>query len=204
VSSPLDIQLQDGEELADGEADGVPAVASARRYLRDALPSIYRTRGSFTMRFLYALERVLDARLAIVESLGAYLQPRLAPLAMVDAMADWLGLELGNSPAGIPHRELLAHSEQVARKRGTRAGLELALGVAFPDLDLRVDDRGGVVVVNGGATPAPQPYPGFFVHCPGPLTPSRRAAVEWAIARQLPLGVEYRLLDASPSPEPAR
>jgi phage tail-like protein len=192
-----------GAPLPAGEQE-VPPVASARRYLRDAVPSIYRTEGSFAQRFLHALERMLDPRVAIVDSLAAYLAPRLAPDSMVDAMAGWLGLELGDAPAGIPRRALLDHAEEIARKRGTRVGLELALRVAFPGLELRLQDSGRVAVGDRVADPPPPPNPGFVVRCPDRLTSSQREAIEWLIAREAPLHVDYRLVDAHESPEPAR
>jgi phage tail-like protein len=140
------------------------------------------------MQFLYALERVLDPYVAIIDSLGAYLSPRLAPEGMVDAMAAWLGLALEDAPAEIDRREVLAHAPEVAQWRGTRHGLELALRVCFPDLHMRVEDRGRVVFLGEGATP-PESYPGFVVRCREPLTPNLRAAVEWVIERQRPLQV---------------
>jgi phage tail-like protein len=185
------------------EKDDVPAVASARRYLRDALPLIYREQ-SFTMDFLEALERVLDARVAIIDCLRAYIAPELAPERMVDAMADWLGLELDDAPAGDARRGLLVKARQTARLRGTAAGLQGALNEAFPDLDLRVYDNGRVVVSKAAGRAALEPNPGFRVTCGLPLTPSRQAAVQAAIARQLPLHVKHRLMQAREPREPAR
>lgn len=182
----------------------VPEVASARRYLRDALPSIYRTPDSFAMRLLYALERVLDPRVAILDSLWAYLDPRLAPDAMVEEMARWLGLELGGAPAGGPRRELLTHAGELARRRGTRAGLQRVLQTAFPHLRLRVEDHGAVIVDTAQDAPTIARSPGVVVHCPVPLSPSERAAVEGTIERELPLHVEGRLVDALDRRERAR
>jgi len=193
-----------GAPVAEDAEQCAPEVASARHYLRDALPAIYRSENSFAMRFLYALERVLDPRVAIIDSLAAYLTPRLAPEAMVDAMAGWLGLDLSVAPAGIPRRRLLDRAEEIARKRGTRAGLELALGVAFPDLGLQVQDDGKVVVRAGDAAPAPQPRAGFVVRCRDPLSPAERAAIEWVISRELPLHVQHWLVDTYESQEHPR
>jgi phage tail-like protein len=189
--------------VAGDENDDVPAVASARRYLRDALPLIYREQ-SFTMDFLEALERVLDARVAIIDCLWAYIAPELAPERMVDAMAGWLGLELDHAPAGDARRGLLLEARQTARLRGTAAGLQSALSEAFPDLDLQVYDNGKVVVSKAAGEAAVAPNPGFRVTCGLPLTPSRQAAVQAAIARQLPLHVKHRLTQAREPQEPVR
>jgi phage tail-like protein len=156
------------------------------------------------MRFLHALERVLDPRVAIVESLSAYVSPRLAPDGMVDAMSDWLGLELREAPPGVHRRELLANADRLARTRGTRAGLELALRIGFPDLDLEVLDRGRVVIHRDVAPRSRERvHPGFVVRCSTPLSAGRRAAIEWAIERHRPMHVAYRLLATEPPSEPA-
>lgn len=186
-----------GEAPPRGAAESVPEVASAREYLRSGLPSIYRGRGSFGMRFLYALERVLDRQVAIVDSLGAYLSPQLAPPEMVDAIAGWLGLALDDAPTEDVRRELLGSAEQIARLRGTRAGLELVFETCFPGLHLKVEDHGEVALLDGALAPPKKPYPGFEVHCPTRLEPALRDAVECAIERQRPMQVACELEDAS-------
>ncbi len=184
-----------GEALARAGAESVPKVASAREYLRSGLPSIYREKGSFGMRFLYALERVLDRRVAIVDSLGAYLSPQLAPPEMVDAIAGWLGLALDDAPTEDVRRELLGSAEQLARLRGTRAGLERVFEICFPGLHLKVKDHGEVALFDGAVAPPNKPYPGFEVHCPVRLKPALRNAVECAIERQRPMQVAYTLVE---------
>lgn len=181
-----------GEALPRGDAESVPAVASAREYLRLGLPSIYREQDSFGMRFLYGLERVLDRQVAIVDSLDAYLSPRLAPPKMVDAIAGWLGLVLDDAPTEEVVRELLSSAAQIARLRGTRAGLELVFEICFPGLRLKVKDHGEVALLDGTVSPPSERYPGFVVHCPVPLEPALRTAVERAIERQRPLHVARR------------
>jgi hypothetical protein len=100
-----------------GGGESVPEVATAREYLRSGLPSIYRDKDSFGMRFLYGLERVLDRQVAIVDSLGAYLSPRLAPPEMVDAIAGWLGLALEDAPT----EAVLSELPSVAERRASTA-----------------------------------------------------------------------------------
>jgi phage tail-like protein len=175
-----------------GDAESVPEVASAREYLRSGLPSIYREQDSFGMNFLNGLERVLDRQVAIVDSLGAYLSPRLAPPEMVDAIAGWLGLALDDAPTEAVRRELLGSAEQIARLRGTRAGLELVFEICFPGLHLKVRDHGEVALLDGAVPPPSEPYPGFEVHCPVRLEPALRNAVERAIERQRPIQVARR------------
>jgi phage tail-like protein len=201
-----------GEALSRAGAESVPEVASAREYLRSGLPSIYREEDSFGMRFMCALERVLDRQVAIVDSLGAYLSPQLAPPQMVDAIAGWLGLALDDVPTEEVCRELLGSAqrhtltedarrkllgsaEQIARLRGTRAGLELVFEICLPGLHLWVKDHGEVVLLEGAVAPPNKPYPGYEVHCPTRLEPALRNAVECAIERQRPMQVTYKLVE---------
>jgi phage tail-like protein len=198
-----DPRATDRVPVATDHKDDVPAVASARHYLRDALPLIYREQP-FAMSFLEALERVLDARVAIIDCLGAYIAPELAPARMVDAMAGWLGLQLDDAPTADARRGLLVKATETARLRGTAAGLQDALTAAFPDLGLRVQDNGKAVVSKAPGRAALAPTPGFRVTCRLPLTPSRQAAVQAAIARQLPLHVNHRLIHSREPGEPAQ
>ena len=57
----------------------VPSPASNRRYLRDGLPGLYRD-DDFTMRFVGALEQVLDPIVSVLDALPAHFDPELAPL----------------------------------------------------------------------------------------------------------------------------
>ena len=59
-------------------------------------------------------------------------------------MAAWLGVELDESWPEDRQRELVKRQAELARRRGTRRGLEEALQIAFPDLPLRVEEDGGV------------------------------------------------------------
>jgi len=188
---------------AQAMSEQVPAVASAREYLRTNMPAIYRNHADgFGMCLLGSLERVLDPQVAILDCLAAYLSSRLGPESMVQAMSAWLGLPPAESYGQSTGRELLSAAEQLARERGTRSGLELALSRCFPDLHLQVRDHGAVLIADESDTPAP--YPGFTVSCREPLSPARRVELERAIEWQRPLQVSYTLEDGSRPPETAR
>ena len=115
-----------------------PPAASARAYLRSGLPSIYHSPGQggqggrFGIDFVAALEQVLDPVVVVLDCLAAYLDPDLAPLQMVDAMAAWLGIDPDEQLPEERRRELVRRGTELARRSGTRAGLGLALHVVFP------------------------------------------------------------------------
>lgn len=165
-----------------------PPSASARALLRRGLPAIYQESiDPFAMRFLEALERVLDPRVAVIDSRAAYLDRALAPEDMIEEMARWLGLEPGGLPAGTA-RAVLTHARELCQLRGTLAGLELALRCCFPRLHLRLRDGGGV----GPARASGQRdvATGLVVHVREILDRAQEAALERIIRRQLPVHMD--------------
>lgn len=180
------------ETKRSGPREPGPPTASARAYMRDSLPAVFRE-NDFAMRFVGALETVLDPIVATLDALPAYVDPSLAPTDMVEVMAAWLGIELDESMDEHTRRELLLHSAEATRWRGTRQGLEMALKLTFPDLPLRVEDEGGVVFTrDASADPAPAANR-FIVYCDTPIPAARQAIVARVIEEQKPLHVAYRL-----------
>lgn len=79
------------------------------------------------------------------------------------------------------------------RLRGTRAGLELALDLAFPDVPFRIEDAGGVTWAldpDGDWKDAPE---SFVIYCDMSLPQNRLAAVARLIDQAKPAHVGYRL-----------
>lgn len=176
-----------------GAQKSAPLVASQRGYLRGNLPAIYAQNGDFGLRFLGALERLLDPIVALLDALPRHVDPALAPVDLLELFAGWLGVELDESWPEERRRELIWRAPELARRRGTKAGLELALRVAFPDLPLRVDDTGGVArAARPEDLPAAKP-PAFVVYCDAPLEEERQAAIALVIERARPVHVSYKL-----------
>src|SRR5918996_2688608 len=148
--------------LAQGTKE-TPPVASSRAYLRSALPAVYQD-GDFGMRFVGALEEMLDPIVAVLDALPAHFDPDFAPRDVLDLMAAWLGVDLDESQELRHQRELVRRSAELGRRRGTVRGLELALELAFPDVPLRVEDQGGVRWSLDGADAADAPPPSFVVY----------------------------------------
>lgn len=170
--------------------NGAPPVASARGYLRSGLPSIYQE-GDFGMRFVAALETLLDPVVGTLDNLPAHFDCRLTDRRTLGLLAAWLGVELDESWPEDRQRELVRMSSELSRRRGTRAGLEQALRIAFPDLPLRVEDDGGVVHASSASDlPAAAP-PRFVVYCDIPL--EEPAGLARMIEVMKPVHVQYRL-----------
>jgi phage tail-like protein len=152
------------------------------------------------MRFVEALERVLDPRLAIIDCRTAYFTPGLAPAgmsgsdsppAMVEVLASWLGIDARTLPP-VAARELLANASELARTRGTKAGIELALRCRFVEegLHLAVHD-GGATVAGSARAPQRPGTPGLRVCFREKLTAEQRAAATEIVEAQRPLLVSF-------------
>lgn len=185
---------------AEKGAQPTPRPASTREYLRAAMPAIYQEQD-FTMRFLAALERVLDPLVAVLDMLPAHFDPELAPLDILDLETRWLGLDHDESQPASRLRGLVRRAAEVGRLRGTRAGVELSLKLNFPDLPLRVEDSGGVAWSVNGNLPEPGPAQ-FFVYCDEPITADQAATVARVIEAIKPAHVSYRLRIRGPRREP--
>lgn len=168
-----------------------PKPASSRAYLRESLPAIYKEQD-FTMRFLEALENVLDPLVAVLDGLPAHFDPELAPLDILDLETGWLGLAHDESQPASRLRGLVRRAAEVGRLRGTRAGVELSLKLNFPDYPLRVEDSGGVSWSIDGEIPEPGP-PQFVVYCDQPISADEAASVARVIEAIKPAHVGYRL-----------
>jgi phage tail-like protein len=168
-----------------------PTPATNRRYLREALPGIYREQD-LTMRFLEALEGVVDPIVAVADMLAAHFDAGLAPVDVLAVITAWLGLTRNEAQPAEELRELLRRAPELARLRGTCAGLELALRLNFPELPLRIEDGGGVRVARKGETAEIKP-PAFVVYCDVAIPNDVAASVARVIEASKPAHVSYRL-----------
>jgi phage tail-like protein len=176
--------------LASGPKE-TPPVASSRAYLRGSLPAVYQE-GDFGMRFVGALETLLDPIVAVLDALPAHFSPDHAPRDVLDLLSAWLGVDLDESQTPAQRRAMVRQAAEIGRRRGTRSGLELALSLAFPKLPLRVEDLGGVRTAppeEGGEVPPAS----FIVYCDKPIAEEAQAAVARCIEQYKPVGTTYRL-----------
>jgi phage tail-like protein len=182
--------------------DPTPEPVSSRRYLRDHLPTIYAD-GDFGMRMVAAFEGVLDPLVATLDNLAEHFDAAHAPRDVLELMSDWLALERDEMRSGEERRRIVRRAPELMRLHGTRAGLELALTLAFPGVPFRVEDAGGVRVSSdpyGDWTDAPT---SFVVYCDQPLEQDRLAAVARLIDQAKPAHVAYRLRVKTAGGDPA-
>jgi phage tail-like protein len=168
-----------------------PQVASSRAYLRNGLPSLYQD-GDFGMRFVGALEELLDPIVAVLDALPAHFDPNLAPPDILSLLAAWLGVDLDETQNIKHQREMVRRSAELARRRGTVRGLELALKLHFPEVPMRVEDNGGVIWHSKPA-PARNATASFVVYCDVPVEENVQAAIARCIEQYKPVHSTYRL-----------
>ena len=180
------IQLSEGTKPT-------PPVASSRGYLRGGLPAIYQD-GDFGMRFVGALEEMLDPIVAVLDALPAHFDPDLAPRDTLNLMAAWLGIELDESQDLRHQREMVRRCAELGRRRGTVRGLELALELLDPDVPLRVEDQGSVRwSLAAGEEPAEASLPSCGVYSDTPVPDTTQAAIARCIEHFKPVQAGYRL-----------
>src|SRR5215218_10776042 len=100
-------------QFSGGKRD-TPEVASGRAYLRSGLPSIY-AEEDFGMRFVGALEEVLDPIVAVLDSLQAHFDPDLAPRNILDLLSAWLGVGFDESQPLSTRRERARQAAELGR-----------------------------------------------------------------------------------------
>jgi phage tail-like protein len=127
--------------------------------LMDNLPAIYRRAegqpGSFLRSLVGVLESTTQGFDARIASLASHVHPATSTGPWLDFVAGWLGLPWDDALDDEQKRRLLSRASEVARGRGTRAGLEALLERLFPGTPprFRVTDATadvGFAIVGGG------------------------------------------------------
>lgn len=104
--------------------------------LVENLPTPYRRAAAEPGNFLRALLGVLEATTQNLDgriaALGSHIHPETAEGNWLNYIARWLGLPWDDAMSETQKREILLHAAELARARGTRAGLELLLECLLP------------------------------------------------------------------------
>jgi phage tail-like protein len=182
---------------ASGASVEAPPVVSRRAILRRGMPSIYHE-TDFAMRFVGALEGVLDPIAAVLDALPQHFSPDYAPRPMIDMLSAWLGVEDDEAQELDARRETVRMATELGRRRGTVRGLELALRLSFPGVPMRVEDDGGVRWSMDGAPAKVEPAR-FVVYADVPVPEDRQVAIARCIEHHKPVQATYRLRVKAPS-----
>jgi phage tail-like protein len=206
-----------------------PRVVSQRATLRRAMPSIYHdpdgdpsahldptgNRDPFVIRFLGALERVLDPIGGVLDTLPEHFSTDYATRPMLDMLAAWIGVDIdvhevherpengreapdeGRAAERVEaaleaRRKAVRMAAELAKARGTTDGLMLALELTFPDLRFRIEDGGSVRWPGDGVLAEVDP-PRFVVYVQDQVSLDRQIAIAQCIDRHKPVQATYRL-----------
>ncbi|HSK62507.1 MAG TPA: phage tail protein [Pyrinomonadaceae bacterium] len=129
------------------------------RTLMEDLPSIYQKEEARPQSFLRDLVGVLETTTqgldSQIASMGRQIHPETATEPWLNFIARWLGLPWDDALSLEQKRALVLRAADLAKNRGTRAGLEALLESLIPGTPrrFRVTDRtadAGFAVVGGG------------------------------------------------------
>lgn len=126
--------------------------------LMEHLPAIYQRAESADGSFLRSLVGILEATTqsldANIATLGSRIDPSTAAQDWLDFIARWMGLPWDDALAPPQKQRIVMHAADIARGRGTRAGLEVLLDALMPQrprryrvLDMSADH--GIATVGG-------------------------------------------------------
>src|SRR4051794_23260882 len=131
-----------------------PPVASTRAYLRNGLPSLYQD-GDFGMRFVGALEELLDPIVAVLDALPAHFDPNHAPRDILELLAAWLGVDLDESQDIRHQREMVRRAAELGRRRGAGEWRGHSLTPELPRLPVAPARKRGDVLLPPAGPPLP-------------------------------------------------
>jgi phage tail-like protein len=117
------------------------------------LPAVFQE-DPFTQAFVAGLDEVLAPVFMTLDSLGAYLDPGVAPEDFLEWLAGWMGLELDETWPLERRRLLVRRAVQVFSMRGTVPGL-IAHVEIFSGGTAQISESGGVAwsPTSGGSLP---------------------------------------------------
>lgn len=193
------------------EHAGWPKIASSNPQMSDvrrAYRSFATTREPFVTRWLGGLEEVLDPTVSVIDNLAFHLDPELAPEPWVRMLLCWLGFHAAEDLRIDRARRVLAEIRpaapdtggrvrSLARTRGTRAGLQRLLDLAFPEKKFEVEHNATFTESDDPAwRPPPPPPPRITVRTEFELAADEDHATCRLIEAMRPLRVPCRLVTA--------
>jgi len=136
------------------------AVLYPGQSLMENLPAIYRRAeaqpGSFLRSLIGVLESTTQGFDARIASIASQIHPETATGSWIDFVARWLGVPWDDALGEEQKKRLVVRAADLARGRGTRAGLETLLECLLPNMPsrFRITDGTadvGFATVGGGA-----------------------------------------------------
>jgi phage tail-like protein len=117
------------------------------------MPAVYQEDPA-AMRWTAGLDEVLAPAISVLDCIGAYVDPMLAPDDFIGWLAGWFGTVLDENWPVRRRRAAVAQSVVLFRQSGTVAGLR-ALVELVTDGEVEIADSGGVSWSQRPNTPPP-------------------------------------------------
>ena len=157
------------------------------------LPAILQE-DPLTMRLTAAFDDVLAPVIATLDSLYAYVDPRLAPADFLEWLASWVGVTLDENWPMERKRVTVLLAIALYQSRGTLAGLQRHLEVVTGGL-VELHDSGGVSWSTAPDGEFPEsPAPRLAVRVTGPDSPKvRHSVVDAIVCAAKPAHVVHRV-----------
>jgi phage tail-like protein len=117
------------------------------------LPAVYQD-DEFTMRWTEGLDEVLAPVISVLDCLGAYVDPLLAPADFLPWLAGWFGTALDENWPLARQRAAIARSAGLYRQQGTLPGLRGLIEMVTGG-EAEVTDSGGTSWSQVPSSPLP-------------------------------------------------
>jgi phage tail-like protein len=169
----------------------IPGLPSAQR-IGEYLPAVYQESDPLMMAFTRGFDEALAPIPGVLDSLAAYIDPRLAPPDFVTWLATWVAAELDETWPIEGQRLAVGTAIEQFRRRGTKAGLQLDLESATGGR-IEIEENGGVAVsqlpgADFPGEPNPRVHIRVFVADPDSID---RAALERLVLASKPAWVAH-------------
>ncbi|HWE57110.1 MAG TPA: phage tail protein [Acidimicrobiales bacterium] len=122
----------------------VRGLRSAQR-IGDMLPGVYQDNDPVMLAFTQGLDEVLAPIPGVLDSLGAYIDPQLAPPDFLGWLATWVGVDLDENWALDRQRSWVGNAVNLFHELGTEEGLRKHLEFATGGR-VEIEDSGGIAV----------------------------------------------------------
>ena len=169
-------------QFSGGKRETPEVVVRARATCARGLPSIYHEED-FGMRFVGALEEVLDPIVAVLDSLQAHFDPDLAPRDVLDLLARGSASSFDESQPLSARRESARQAAELGRRRGTVARARAGARARLPEPPAARRGPGRRRVVDDVAARAEAKPAAFIVYCDKPIRRSSRPPSRVASSR---------------------
>jgi phage tail-like protein len=113
--------------------------------ISDLLPGVFIEHDPVLVAFTTGLDDTLAPIPGVIDSLAAYIDPKLAPADFLEWLATWVGIEVDEAWPVERKREAVVQAVEIYQHLGTEAGLRRYLELVTGG-QVRIRENGGIAV----------------------------------------------------------